>query len=276
LNIYKKIIQSFNLIIKSNELKRIEMNEINAVILRLKNAYSVKTNAELAEKLGLSPHSISNWQRRKKIPEKILLKCSQMTDFSLAWLNTGRGEMVDVQKRNEKEKKIPHYIQEAGGSLLAQNYNKKSKQEQLLQPSDEIILNYYPEVYASAGYGATNDNIEPQTMTVSKFFISTLRIDHIKAIDIIRIYGDSMEPDFHNGEYVIVERVSEISDVSNGNTVIANIQGDIYIKKIQKIPFKDTIILNSSNPTYDPIKVEQHNLNELSIVGIVRGSIIPH
>ena len=224
------------------------MNEVSAIIVRLKNAFNVHTHAELADKLGISPHTVSVWKRRKAVPEKIILKCSQMTNISVNWLNTGRGEM--------KRENIQPY--------------------QHLQHGEEIEINYYPEVYASAGYGAINDNPEVETITVSKFFINTLRIDNIKNIDIIRIYGDSMEPDFHNGEYVIVERVNSIEEVDNGNTVIANISGDIYIKKIEKVPFQKGIILNPRNTSYEPIKVESHNLSELNIVGIVRGSITPH
>ena len=72
---------------------------VNDIIARMKSAFGVKTHRELTDILGLSESSLSNWQRRKIVPEKILLKCSQLTGFSYDWLLTG-------EKKSEKETSI--------------------------------------------------------------------------------------------------------------------------------------------------------------------------
>jgi len=89
------------------------MDDIDSKIMRLKSAFGVRTHAELADKLGVSTHTVSVWKRRKLIPERILLKCGQMTNTPILWLETGTpsvpfgedGEYTDDQLINEPLKK---------------------------------------------------------------------------------------------------------------------------------------------------------------------------
>lgn len=138
---------------------------------------------------------------------------------------------------------------------------------------ENIDINFYPEVYAAAGYGAINGDVAPKTIQLSKTFLDEiLEVRNYSRLDIIRVYGDSMEPYISNGEYVIIEKNHE---AYNGETVIANINGEVYIKKFQKDPFGQWIKLISDNKSYDDILIKGENLNLLQIVGIVRAKIKP-
>ena len=56
--------------------------------------------------------------------------------------------------------------------------------------SNDIEVNYYPEINASAGYGAQNDTaFTPTRVTLSRFLIDTFRITDTAAVDLIHIYG---------------------------------------------------------------------------------------
>jgi len=217
----------------------IEKRQIPEIIERMKKAINVNSDADLAKFLGLSETTVSKWKKRERIPEKNYLAFLNKTNVNPDWLLTGEGEMY-------KTDKIQVFDNENG-----------------------IEVTYYPDVYASAGYGATNTLIEPQKVTLSKFIIDSFKIINPKRVDLIHIYGDSMEPVFQNGDIAVVERIDDISEVKNGDTIIANIDGDLFIKKIEKIPFQNAIILKSTNSLYKDIIVE--DFDKFKVVAVVRG-----
>ena len=55
-------------------------------LLKLKQAYSVKTNSELAEQLNTTRGAVEGWARRKEVPHKYLIQCTLDTGVSLDWL----------------------------------------------------------------------------------------------------------------------------------------------------------------------------------------------
>ena len=62
--------------------------------------------------------------------------------------------------------------------------------------------------------------------------------------------GDSMEPEFHDGQ---IAWVLQQESVANGEIGIFALNGEAYIKKLQND--KDGIFLISLNEKYAPIKV---------------------
>ena len=204
------------------------------------------TQKEFAKKLGLEWHKIKNIETEKhKLTPELAEKIEQIYSINGWWLLTGKGSM-HLQEPNTNE-----------------------------ENNDDIEVNFYPEVFASAGYGYLNNNTKVEKITLSKLFLKTLNVINPKNLDIIAIYGDSMEPDFHHGDFIIVERINSINEAKNGNVVIANIDGEIYIKKILKDPITKKILLISSNSFYKPIQIDNTNLNNIQILGIVRGKYKP-
>jgi len=215
------------------------MNDIRDIIVRMKQALNVTTNKELAEKLGTSISNIDNWKKRKTIPEKYLLLVSQMNGINKNWLLTGEGEM----------------------------YNNT----QIIDEEKGIEVNYYPDVYSAAGYGAVNTLIEPKKIKLAEFILKFFGIKNYKNVDIINVLGDSMEPVFNNGDLAIVERINSLDEIKNGDTVIINIDGDVYIKKVEKIPFENKLILKSNNSLYKDIIIDLNEHKNIKIVAVVKG-----
>ena len=65
----------------------------------------------------------------------------------------------------------------------------------------------------------------------------------------LRIKGDSMSPDIHSGDIVIVKRQDDAED---GETVIAIVNNDDGVCKILKRT-ADAVVLISRNPAYPPM-----------------------
>ena len=80
----------------------------------------------------------------------------------------------------------------------------------------------------------------------------------------VRISGDSMEPEFHDGQ---IAWVLQQESVANGEIGIFSLNGEAYIKKLQND--KDGIFLISLNEKYAPIKVSEND--RLDIFGKVLG-----
>lgn len=83
----------------------------------------------------------------------------------------------------------------------------------------------------------------------------------------LRISGDSMEPDIHNGDTVIVKRQD---DAESDEIVIALVNGnDGVCKRLKK--YADSIALISLNPNYEPMYFSREEIEEkpVKIIGKV-------
>ena len=210
------------------------------------------TQQELADKLGFKQYKIKDIETEKqKVSSEIAENIENFFSISGWWLLTGKGDML-----LKDEKSLPAIPNKA-------------------LSTDVVSVNFYPDIYAAAGYGAINEyGLQPEVMTFDrKFLQELLNVRNVSNLDIIRVAGDSMEPFIHNGEYVLLERSHQ---ASNGETVIANIQGQVYIKRFHTDPFKTWIKLVSDNEQYGDINLDTpEHLEALSIIGIVRAKIKP-
>ncbi len=148
----------------------------------------------------------------------------------------------------------------------------KSKNFTEKDDTSQITVNLYKDVYASAGYGTNNSEIRPSKMTFDKEFLREIfNITNFNNLDIIRVIGDSMLPYIKDGEYIFVQKDTP---VKNGDTIIANIDGELYVKRYYKIPFEKWIKLESDNPDYPCINIDSEDkLNSFQILGIVKSKI---
>lgn len=215
------------------------MQGIKGILNRMKEAFGVETFGDLADKLEVSSSSIDSWRARGSVPEKNILKTSQMCGVSSEWLLKG-------------------------GSL-------KVKQEKLSQ--ETITINFYHDTTAAAGYGCINGDELPEPLEISRSFLANiLGLKVFKNLDIIGVQGDSMEPFISNGEYVIVERTDE---ARNNEIVIANVNGEVYVKRLLRDPFQKWVKLISSNKSYEDIMLKDDELQYINIIGVVRAKFRP-
>ena len=151
---------------------------------------------------------------------------------------------------DEGKAKVDEYIE----LLLASGkYNKKTAEIIEFIPR-EVKLFYLP---ASAGPGEFMDASDG-------FDMITLPDNAPDDTDfMIKIQGDSMEPQFMDGETVYVRQQES---VENGEIGIFGLEGKSYIKKLRSTP--DGNYLISLNPKYDPIPI---NAEEFKVFGKVVG-----
>lgn len=200
----------------------------------IKETWGLETDNELSEKLKTSKANVDSWVKRNKIPEKWILKIGQMHQNEL---------LEDIEKV-----------------------------DRALNNTNMISINFYEDISVSAGYGSSNEEKVPIKMEFDKNFLEKiLNIRKFDNLDIIRVTGDSMLPYIKDGELIIIER---INDAKSGDTVIANIDGELYIKRLKKTPFEKWLTLESENNEYPSIKLDtQEKLEAFTIIGIMRSKI---
>ena len=81
------------------------------------------------------------------------------------------------------------------------------------------------------------------------------------------VNGDSMEPEYHDGDLVLVERIPDGSDLSEGETGAFIIGNETYIKNLGKDG------LHSLNPDYRTILF--HEADTVYLIGRVLGRLDP-
>lgn len=222
------------------ETKNIEKNteeNFDKIVREMQAFYGVSSLEAVAEKMGYNRKNAINWQKNQKLSAHAYLK----------WLEAKTQQKTTI-KESDSTKPLPVVSHKA------------------------IQVRFFSGINASAGYGIENSDIEYDIIDIDEALLMGTRIRNRKNIDIINVSGDSMLPFFHNGESVIVERDCE---ATNGNTVIANIAGDLYIKRIEKDPLGNSIRLISANKEYATIVLRGQEMEKLRIVGVVRGVFRP-
>jgi uncharacterized protein YjcR len=85
------------------------MHDVKNVLSRMKVAFDVSKLAELAHKLNVSVSSIDSWRARGSIPEKNLLKTSQMSGVSVEWLLYGDKKASNSIKANNNSGSVNNF-----------------------------------------------------------------------------------------------------------------------------------------------------------------------
>lgn len=103
-----------------------------------------------------------------------------------------------------------------------------------------FTYNYYDQP-ASAGTGQYLNDVKVETIELP------IEVD---ADFVVPIYGDSMEPEYHSGDYVFVKLSVDLAD---GDIGVFAYNGDAYIKQLRITD--QGAYLHSLNPEYDDIPI---------------------
>lgn len=121
---------------------------------------------------------------------------------------------------------------------------QRNEEETKINEVSEVIQLYSYDYYdhpASAGTGQ---------------YLNDVRVERIEfpvdvdADFVIPIKGDSMEPDYHDGDLVFIQTSV---DLNNGVIGVFNYNGDAYIKQL--VIDKDQAYLHSLNPVYKDMPI---------------------
>ena len=207
------------------------------------------TQDELAKRLNTTKQTISRYEKgdRKANQDMLFELCDifgvSIDDFfpsqneSLQSPTTSPIQTIYDQLHQPRQVKVLNYAER-------QLKEQKNEEETKITEVSEVIQLYSYDYYdhpASAGTGQYLNDVRVERIE--------LPVD-IDADFVIPIKGDSMEPDYHDGDLVFIQTSV---DLNNGVIGVFNYNGDAYIKQL--VIDKEQAYLHSLNPAYKDMPI---------------------
>jgi phage repressor protein C with HTH and peptisase S24 domain len=124
---------------------------------------------------------------------------------------------------------------------------------------------------ASMGLGRSLPEYETviDTLRLSKQWVHShlSNISSPSNLAALSAYGDSMAPTFSDGDILIVDR--GVSDIRIDAVYVLSLNGELYIKRIQRRITDGAILIKSDNALYDPVIVTNGERENLQVLGRV-------
>ncbi len=193
---------------------------------RLKKLRKAKdvTQAEVAAALDIGESAYSNYEKDLREPNAIILKAmSKYFGVTIDYLldcHTGFVATESEQKHIKKYRALDDYSKEAVDAVLNIEF---ARCENTRQTSRPVIAVSYNKGAVSAGFGDMLTDYEEWDKLIVPLTPESRKADFILKVD-----GDSMEPRFHDGDYILVRRQPAV-DI--GQIGIFDVDGRGYIKK---------------------------------------------
>ncbi len=139
--------------------------------------------------------------------------------------------------------------------------------ESLIEPtSNYIILKYQKNINVTAGSGGINYELNPEPLIIDKQLLDYINSSY-KYTEVIKVFGDSMEPDIKDGSLIFLDTSKK--EIDNKSIYVINTPEGLFIKRLNID--NDKVILKSTNHFFSDIKL---NINDINIIGKVCGVLV--
>ncbi len=140
--------------------------------------------------------------------------------------------------------------------------------------NSKIDIPYFENSYACAGAGLINYEETPKPITFDRGFLETqLNMKNFKNIHIIKVKGNSMEPTFKSGTFLMINPMeNEGNSIENGSIYVVRYYEDIMVKRVVRNNKTKEVLLHSDNKLEHPsIEIKNEDENDFDIIGRVIG-----
>jgi len=216
--------------------------------LRLMNNIS---QCELAQKINTSNKSVSNWENDVKTPRINMIRLmSKVFDVPISFF-LDESQQIQISKKSHFEEMydmLDAHGKEVVNAIIRMEYQRITAIAQLTPKHIHHIM--YFNLPACAGNGNFWTDVSPETIPIEG--------DIPAGTDfVIPISGDSMEPEYHDGDRIFIHKTDSLEP---GEIGVFSADGQVCIKKYTQeglVPL---------NPKYEIMKPE-----EFFIIGKVVG-----
>lgn len=244
------------------ELKKVVASNLNELLNK-----TTKKKIDIHREYGIPNSSISDYFKGKSLPsEENVIKLANFFNVNtydidprmkVSDFNNDKLRMSLLSKyeklNTENKKKVVDY---------ADNKLKDQKRQQnKIHPINENDNTYYVDVLGSVSAGTGEWLTDEQHEEV---MVNNEPPAHDFAL---RVNGDSMTPTFSDGQIIYVNKIYDTEEVRNNQFVIAELNGDSYVKKIVFDNDRKNCRLISLNKRYADIEIKKSD--DFKIVGVV-------
>jgi len=242
-----------NAVVKNpEEAYNLEGFGVDDVLRRIMFATGMRTQAQLAERLGVRRAAITDAKRRKAVPAEWFLKLCRMYQLNPVWLESGLGPIrVGEEARPEVQGyRVSGPLPEGQGGVF-----------QL----DEFA--FIPKVRAVPRMGPEGLETDDSVDGYYAFRQDWLRRKgNISQMRLLRVAGDSMEPTLRDGDSVLIDQSQK--DVVYGKIYVMGIDDGVVVKRLDKKPGK-LVLVSDNRQDYPPLEVELDEAVSVRVVGRV-------
>ena len=208
------------------------------------------TQDELAKRLNTTKQTISRYEKGdRKANQDMLFELCDIFGVSIDDFFPSQNESTQLPTSSQIQSIYDQLEPPRQGKVLTYaesqlNEQKNEENTKKNEVSEKVVQLYGYDYYdhaASAGTGQYLNDVRVERIE--------LPVD-IDADFVIPIKGDSMEPDYHDGDLVFIQTSVELN---NGVIGVFNYNGDAYIKQL--VIDKDQAYLHSLNPAYKDMPI---------------------
>lgn len=188
------------------------------VNLRLLRTRSGLTMKELAAKVGVTESAVGQWETGKRTPKyEMLLKLAEALDCSVADIMAGEPQEKQKSELDRKFEVLDDHGKSLVRLILDAEFARCMNKPVAVEKPKKIIPLFGSSFAAGSFEPGTQD--EP--------FVDYEVDADSKAEFAIRISGDSMEPELHDGEIALcTKRRPQIGEI-----VVCLVNGSFYVKQ---------------------------------------------
>ena len=210
------------------------------------------TQKKLAELTGFKQNTISNHENgNRQLDEKDIRIYAQALEVSPQYLfDLAKPSSIEITPTTSQIQSIYDKLEPPGQRKVI-TYAEKLRDEQEKrrkakknEVSEKVVQLYGYDYYdhaASAGTGQYLNDVRVERIE--------LPVD-VDADFVIPIKGDSMEPDYHDGDLVFIQTSVDLND---GVIGVFNYNGEAYIKQL--VIDTEQSYLHSLNPAYKDMPI---------------------
>lgn len=220
---------------------------------------------QLAEKLNISKGTVNNWIKGNNSPDVDMVpKICKALEISIISLYTPLDDFDDIPKKqsyslSKDAIQIAKYYDEltlinqyaVKHVITAMTETEKKIQSECAAPDNTRFIDLF-DLPVSAGTGVYLDGYNSKPIKI----VNTP--EAAKADYALRVSGDSMEPQYYNGDIVLIKTTP---DVPQGAVGVFIHNGEGFIKQ------RDNSHLCSLNPKYPPIKATEYTITKGQVLG---------
>lgn len=227
------------------------MNILGSSIKEVRKSKKL-TQKKLAELTGFKQNTISNHENgNRQLDEKDIRIYAQALEVSPQYLfDLAKPSSIEIPPTTSPIQSIYDKLEPPGQRKVI-TYAEKLRDEQekrrkakKSEVSEKVVQLYGYDYYdhaASAGTGQYLNDVRVERIE--------LPVD-VDADFVIPIKGDSMEPDYHDGDLVFIQTSVDLND---GVIGVFNYNGEAYIKQL--VIDTEQSYLHSLNPAYKDMPI---------------------
>ena len=212
------------------------------------------TQKELAKEVGITASTMTDYMKLRSAPSFGVIQ--KLADY----FGVKKSDIDTTFK--EESSSLPDFPDSLAQQIM-------DKVVQLTPPNQKIVLRTSEKLLESQNEEETKVNEVSEVLQLYSYdyydhpasagtgqYLNDVRVERIElpvdvdADFVIPIKGDSMEPDYHDGDLVFIQTSVDLTD---GVIGVFNYNGDAYIKQL--VIDKDQAYLHSLNPAYKDMPI---------------------